>query len=42
MGANHSDTETLTTQDTQIMKDIFGGYWNWNRRPFILEVDGRR
>jgi len=42
IGANHSDTETLTAQDTQTMKDIFGGTWNWTRRPFILEVDGRR
>lgn len=42
MGANHSDTETLTAADTQAMKDIFGGSWSWGRRPFILEVDGRR
>lgn len=42
MGANHSDTETLTAQDTQVMKEIFGGSWTWNRRPFILEVSGRR
>lgn len=42
MGSNHSDTETLTAQDTQTMKDIFGGTWSWVRRPFILEVDGRR
>ena len=42
MGSSHSDTETLTAQDTQVMKQIFGGTWNWTRRPFILEVDGRR
>ena len=42
MGANHSDTETLTAQDSEIMKDIFGGGWIWTRRQFILEVDGRR
>lgn len=42
MGANHSDTETTTLQDTQMMKEIFGGSWNWSRRPFILEADGRR
>ncbi len=42
MGASHSDTETLTEQDTQTMKQIFGGSWNWTRRAFILEVDGRR
>lgn len=42
MGANHSDTETLTLADTQTMKEIFGGSWNWTRRSFILEVDGRK
>ncbi len=42
MGANHSDTETLTVQDTQDMKEIFGGSWTWKTRPFILEVNGRR
>ena len=29
MGANHSDTETLTIDDSNTMKSIFGG-WNWN------------
>lgn len=42
MGANHSDTEVLTAGDAQIMKEIFGGNWSWNRKPFILETDGRR
>ncbi|OPZ94220.1 MAG: putative peptidoglycan endopeptidase LytE precursor [Firmicutes bacterium ADurb.Bin419] len=41
-GANHADSETLTSNDSKIMKEIFGGYWNWNRRPFILEFNGRR
>ena len=42
MGANHSDTETLTAQDTAKMKEIFGGAWSWTRRPFLLEVEGRK
>lgn len=42
MGANHSDTETVTSADTATMKQIFGGVWTWNYRPFILVVDGRR
>lgn len=42
MGASHSDTETLTLNDTQVMKDIFGGNWTWSRRAFLLEVDGRK
>ncbi|MCX7746093.1 MAG: LysM peptidoglycan-binding domain-containing protein [Clostridia bacterium] len=41
MGASHADVETLTLQDTQTMKEIFGG-WFWKTRAFILEVDGRR
>lgn len=41
IGASHADVETLTSADAAVMKEIFGGYWNWNRRPFILEVDGR-
>lgn len=42
MGANHADVETISFKDTQIMKEIFGGSWTWERRPFILEVNGRR
>ena len=42
MGANHADCETLTPADSKIMKEIFNGYWNWNRRPFILEFNGRQ
>lgn len=41
IGSGHSDTETLTTDDTQKMQQIFGGT-TWNKRPFILSVDGRR
>lgn len=39
-GVNHADCETLTKEDTRIMKEIFGGKWNWNRRAVILTVDG--
>lgn len=42
MGANHADCETLTASDSEVMKEIFKGYWNWNRRPFILEFNGRQ
>jgi len=41
IGASHSDTETLTSQDTKIMKEIFGGSWSWNKRPFILTIGSR-
>lgn len=36
-GYNHADTETLTAEDTAIMRSIFGG-WNWDRRAIILKV----
>ncbi|NJD01125.1 MAG: LysM peptidoglycan-binding domain-containing protein [Ruminiclostridium sp.] len=41
-GAGHSDTETITYEDSQIMKEIFGGSWTWMRKAMILEADGRR
>ena len=41
-GAFHADVEPLTTQDAQIMKEIWGGAWSWRTRPVIVEVDGRR
>ncbi len=38
-GVNHSDTETLTKQDTEIMKKICGR-WSWSRRAIIVKVNG--
>lgn len=40
-GTNHADSEPLTHEDTQVMREVFGG-WSWERRPIIVEVDGRR
>lgn len=40
-GTNHADIETLTKADTQIMKEIWGGF-TWERRPVIVHVAGRR
>lgn len=42
IGSGHADVETLTAQDTAIMKEIFGGSWTWDVRPIILVVNGRR
>ncbi|MBP5426955.1 MAG: peptidoglycan-binding protein [Clostridiales bacterium] len=39
-GTNHADCETLTCEDTNTMKGIYGGRWSWNRRAIILDVDG--
>jgi peptidoglycan hydrolase-like protein with peptidoglycan-binding domain len=41
-GSGHADVETLTAQDTEIMKEIYKGTWSWERRPIILVVNGRR
>ncbi|MFD2215984.1 LysM peptidoglycan-binding domain-containing protein [Metabacillus endolithicus] len=40
VGANHADSETLTTTDTNIAKGIWGGY-SWSTRAVIVEIDGR-
>jgi LysM repeat protein len=42
IGANHSDTEPLTSQDAATMLDIWGGTYSWKTRAVIVEVDGRR
>lgn len=38
-GYNHSDIEPLTTQDTEIMRSLFGT-WQWNPRPVVIFKDG--
>lgn len=38
-GTNHADVEPLTREDTNIIKDIWGG-WTWTRRAVIVEIDG--
>ena len=39
-GTNHADVEALTTEDTNIMKDIWGGF-SWDRRPVLLFVEDK-
>lgn len=41
-GVNHADSETLTKEDTAIMKELWGGKWSWTRRSAIIVIDGRR
>ncbi|RQD69098.1 MAG: peptidoglycan-binding protein [Tindallia sp. MSAO_Bac2] len=41
-GRNHADVETLTKEDTRILKEIAGGSWSWKRIPVIVEVHGQR
>ncbi|GAE35801.1 cell wall-binding repeat-containing protein [Halalkalibacter akibai] len=42
MGGNHADSEPVTAQDAQIMREIWGGSFSWTPRAIIVEVDGRR
>jgi hypothetical protein len=39
-GHEHADCETLTAQDTKIMKSIWDG-WSWDRRAVIVTVGDR-
>ena len=37
--SNHTDFSPLTPQDTEIMRQISGG-WNWHARPVVLNIGG--
>lgn len=41
-GTNHADVETLTANDTEIMKKIYDGSWSWARRAIIVTVGDRK
>lgn len=41
-GANHADSETLTAEDTKKMKGIWGGSFNWTKRPVLIKYNGRK
>lgn len=38
-GTNHADTETLTKEDTLVMKSLFNNKWSWDRRPIVVQVN---
>ena len=38
-GSNHADVEPLTKEDTNIIKDIWGGF-TWERRAVVVQVNG--
>lgn len=38
-GSAHADVQPLTKQDTEIMKQIYGGAWSWNRKAIIVIAD---
>ncbi len=39
-GYNHADCETLTALDTAILKSLYGGEFNWDRRPVLIYTNG--
>ncbi|MBF8984049.1 LysM peptidoglycan-binding domain-containing protein [Lutibacter sp. B2] len=41
-GSNHADVEALTKNDTNIMKEVWGGNLTWDRRPVIIYYNGRK
>jgi LysM repeat protein len=42
IGANHADCEPLTTYDSGIMKEVWGGSYSWKTRPVIVQVNDRK
>ncbi|HBG5344174.1 TPA: C40 family peptidase [Clostridioides difficile] len=40
-GTNHSDTETVTQKDTDILRSIWGSLDSWERRPVIVYSKGK-
>jgi len=41
-GSGHADIETLTAADSEKMKEIWGGAYSWDRRPVIVNINGRK
>ena len=39
-GSNHMDTEPRTSEDTAILKSIYGGSWSWRRRAILILSHG--
>ncbi len=40
-GGNHLDAEPLAVLDRDIMLEIYGGEWSWDRRPVLVRYDGK-
>ncbi len=41
VGSGHADCEPLTASDTEKMKEIWGGSFNWNKRSVLVKYNGR-
>lgn len=37
----HADVEPITKEDTAIMKQTYGGVWDWDPRPVLVTINGR-
>lgn len=40
-GHYHMDLEPASIVDTAILRSIYGGKWSWERRPVVVEFNGR-
>lgn len=40
MGISHLDAEPVSSEDTAIMLQAYGGQWSWSRRPILLRYSG--
>ena len=40
-GANHMDSEPLTSKDSATLKSLYGGHYSWNRRAILVKYNGR-
>ena len=40
-GSCHADCEPLTSNDAQIIKNLWGGNFSWDTRPILVEYNGR-
>ena len=40
-GTNHADVEALTKADSEIIKEVWGGEFNWERRPVLVKYGDR-
>ncbi|WP_246943943.1 hypothetical protein [Bacillus pinisoli] len=38
-GRDHTDVQPLTSKDTKMMKDIYGGKWSWKRRAIFVQFE---
>jgi len=40
-GGNHADVEAMTAEDSEIIKQTYGGDFGWGRRPVLVYVNDR-